>query len=127
VRHLANGVFLDWDTSNTTVQDNWICNAGGQAVKIIWDNWNIVNSGNHASSAVITPPFVAEVGPGGTAHVNWNMQQGSRNGFAVELGSHQFAVEKTATVTLSTAGANGDVIADSVAFVKIEDGTVRRR
>jgi len=216
-RHLANGVFLDWDTSNTTVQDNWIYNTGGQAVKIIWDNWNIVNSGNHASSTVITPPFVAEVGPRGTAthnislpnnrltgsivhysdanlfattgtwtpqskvgmsglfvfnylkgtaavpseaeytlpitedgtyqisllyspsshnatnalirikhargiaNVNWNMQQGSQRGFAVGLGNYQFEEEKTATVTLSTAGANGDVIADSAAFVKIED------
>ena len=27
VRTLANGVFLDWDTSNTTVKDNWIYNS----------------------------------------------------------------------------------------------------
>ncbi|MCP4450452.1 MAG: hypothetical protein GY809_03250 [Planctomycetes bacterium] len=216
-RHLANGVFLDWDTSNTTVKDNWIYNAGGQAVKVIWDNWNVVNKGNQISSTVITPPFVQEVGPGstathgislvdnrltgsvvhysntdlfsttgtwtpqsesgqgglfvfnfltgtaaipsqaqftlpitedgtyqisllyspspnnaanalvriehahGTARMNWNMKQGSRHGFAVELGSYGFHAAKPATVTLSTIGANGDVIADSVAFVKIKD------
>ena len=33
IRHLANGVFLDWDTSNTTVKDNWIYNAGGKPIK----------------------------------------------------------------------------------------------
>ncbi len=215
-RHLANGVFLDWDTSNTTVKDNWIYNAGGQAVKVIWDNWNVVNSGNRISSAVITPPFVEEVGPGGTAThsvsladnqltgsvvhysntdlfsttgtwtpqsksgqgglfvfnfltgtaaipseahftlpiaedgtyqisllyspsptngsnapirvthahgttlVYWNMKQGSRHGFAVELGHYDFEATKPATVTLSTAGTDGDVIADAVAFVKME-------
>ena len=222
-RHLANGVFLDWDTSNTRVQDNWIYNAGGQAVKVIWDNWNVVNRGNLAASLPITPPFVDEVGPDGTAtagislpdnrltgsivhysdtrlvattgtwvsqskvglsglfvfnylkgpavhpaqaeftlpitedglyqisllyspdsrnasnaliqvrhaygpaDVHWNMQQGSQRGFAVELGNYRFETAKTATVTLSTTGANGDVIADSVAFVKIEDRRARRR
>jgi len=68
VRTLANGVFLDWDTSNTTVKDNWIYNTGAEAVKVIFGgNWNVVNTGNQSSSTVITPPFVAEVGPGGTA------------------------------------------------------------
>jgi hypothetical protein len=215
-RHLANGVFLDWDTSNTTVRDNWIYNAGGQAVKVIWDNWNVVSSGNQISSTAITPPFVDEVGPGrtathgiclaenrltgsvvhysdtalfgttgqwtpqsksgqgglftfnflkgtaavgstaqftlpitedgtyqisllyspgpgnatnaririqhalGAALVAWDMTQGSRHGFAVALGRYPFEAAKTATVTLSTAGADGDVIADAVAFVKVE-------
>ena len=36
-------------------------------MKVIWNNWNVVNSGNQSSSTPITPPFVAEVGPGGTA------------------------------------------------------------
>lgn len=217
VRHLANGIFLDWDSSNTTVKDNWIYNAGGAAVKVIWNNWNVVNSGNQSSSTVITPPFVAEVGPGGTAthgidlannkltgstihytetahfsttgtwtpdsavglsglfmfnflvgtaavpseavytlpitedgtyqisllykpggdrasnvpvaithadgtaNLSWNMQQGSTHGFAVELGTYRFESAETNTVTLSTTGANGKVIADAVAFVKIED------
>ena len=42
VRRLGNGVFLDWDTSNTTVKDNWIYNSVGGAVKVIWENWNVV-------------------------------------------------------------------------------------
>lgn len=37
------------------------------------------------------------------------------------MGTYRFKAAKTATVTLSTTGANGDVIADSVAFVKVSD------
>lgn len=217
VRRLANGIFLDWDTSNTTVQDNWIYNSVGGSVKTIWDNWNLVVSGNQSSATPITPPLSADVGPastlthginlatnkltgsvihytqtanfsttgtwtqetavgivglfefnflagtaavssqavytlpitesgkyqisllykpgtdrasnvpisiahaGGTANVTWNMQQGSTHGFAVEVGEWRFAPGGTNTVTLSTTGTNGKVIADGVAFVKIED------
>ena len=217
VRKLANGVFLDWDTSNTTLKDNWIYNSVGGAVKVIWKNWNVKNTGNQSSSTPITPPFAAEVGPdgtathgidlannkltgsmihytdtahfsttgtwtpdsatglsglfvfnflvgtaavaseavytlpitedgtyqisllykpggdrasnvpitiahaGGTANVSWNMRQGSNHGFAVELGTWQFKAADQNTVTLSTTGTNGKVIADAVAFVKIED------
>jgi lysophospholipase L1-like esterase len=66
-RRLANGVFLDWDTSNTTVRDNWIYNSVGGSVKTIWDNWNLVVADNPSSATPITPPFVADVGPAGTA------------------------------------------------------------
>jgi hypothetical protein len=218
VRTLANGVFLDWDTSNTTVKDNWIYNAGAEAVKVIFGgNQNVIQSGNQSSSTAITPPFVAEVGPDGTAsygivmasnkltgsvihytdsehfsangtwvvetaigivnlfefkfmtgtaavpsqaiytlpitedgnyqisllykpgteraanvpitiqhadgaaNVTWNMQRGSTYGFAVPVGTYRFVAAQTNTVTLSTANANGKVIADSVGFVKIED------
>lgn len=218
-RHLANGVFLDWDTSNTTVQDNWVYNAGGQPVKVIWDNWNVTNRNNQISKTRITPPFAREVGPGGTATnsisladnrlvgsvihysdtrhftttgewtaqsksgqgglfvfnfltgtatvpsearytlpitedgtyqisllyspspanatnvpirvrhntgtalVQWNMREGSKRGFAVELGCYEFKADKPAHVTLSTEGTDGDVIADAVAFVKIDPAT----
>jgi hypothetical protein len=217
VRKLANGVFLDWDTSNTTVKDNWVYNSGGTPVKVIWNNWNVVTSGNQSSGTPITPPFVAELGPDGTAtngiglstnkltgsvihytdgarfattgtwtpdsaaglsglfvfkflvgtaaqpaeavytlpitengtyqismlykpggdrasnvpitiahadgtaKVSWNMREGSNHGFAVEVGSYRFEAAGTNTVTLSTTGTNGKVIADAVAFVKIED------
>ena len=57
--------------------------------------------------------------------MNWNMKQGSKHGFAVELGNYRFKAAKTAKVTLSTIGANGDVIADSVAFVKVEGTALR--
>ncbi|MCU0785455.1 MAG: right-handed parallel beta-helix repeat-containing protein, partial [Verrucomicrobia bacterium] len=67
-RSLGNGVFLDWDTSNTTVKDNWVYNSVSGAVKVIFGgNQNVVQSGNQSSSTVITPPFEAEVGPDGTA------------------------------------------------------------
>ena len=218
VRTLANGVFLDWDTSNTTVKDNWIYNTGAEAVKVIFGgNQKVVQSGNSSSSTVITPPFVAEVGPAGTAtngikmetnkltgsiisyqdtarfsqtgawtpettigmvnlfefkfltgsaavpsqaiytlpitedgnyqisllykpgvdrasnvpvaikhadgiaNVSWNMQQGSTYGFAVPVGTYRFVAAQTNTVTLATTGTNGKVIADSVAFVKVEE------
>jgi hypothetical protein len=218
VRRQANGVYLDWDTSNTTVKDNWIYNYKGNAVaKVFGGNWNVVIADNQSSDTPITPPFVAEVGPDGSAthgidmdnnkfigsvihytdtshfdttgtwtpeskvgfaglfvfnylvgtaavesqarytlpitedgtyqisllyspassnasnapiaiehadgiaNISWNMQQGSSFGFAVAVGTYRFETGKTATVTLSTTGANGDVIADSVGFVKISD------
>jgi lysophospholipase L1-like esterase len=217
VRRLANGIFLDWDTSNTTVRDNWIYNSVGGSVKTIWDNWNLVVINNPSSATPITPPFVAEVGPdgtathginlaankltgsvihytqsenfstsgtwtqetavgivglfefnfltgtaatpslaiytlpiseagkyqisllykpgsdrasnvpiaiahaGGTANVTWNMRAGSSHGFAVAVGTWQFTPGGTNTITLSTAGTDGKVIADSVAFVKIDE------
>jgi hypothetical protein len=67
VRHLANGIFLDWATSNTTVKNNYIYNAGGEPIKNIMGNWNLTISDNKTSKTRIIPPFINEVGPGGTA------------------------------------------------------------
>jgi hypothetical protein len=216
-RHLANGIFLDWATSNTTVKNNYIYNAGGEPIKSIMGNWNLKIEGNVTSDARIVPPFIDEVGPksvatnsiglagnkltgnvvyykdtglfdttgtwtptskvglnglfvfnylkgtatvdskakftlpitedgiyqisllyspssnnasnapitiahaDGTSNISWNMQQGSEYGFAVEVGTYRFEAAKTAAVILSTTGTNGDVIADSVAFVKISE------
>jgi hypothetical protein len=218
-RRLANGIFLDWDSSNTTVHDNWIHNSVGGAVKTIWNNWNLAISNNPSSATPITPPFAAEVGPAGTAthgidlatnkltgsvihyteganfsttgtwtqasatgiaglfefnflvgtaaapatatyklpipedgkyqisllykpgsdrasnvpitvrHANgtaklaWDMRKGNNHGFAVEVGTWHFKAGGTNTITLSTAGTNGKVIADSVAFVKVRKNT----
>ncbi len=218
VRHLANGVFLDWDTSNTTVRDNYVYNAGGEPIKVIWNNANVVNTGNHSSISRITPPFVKEVGPTGTASngivleengltgqvihyttkglvqtsgvwkprresgmwglfefsfleagpdqpaeityslpvpedgryevsllylpnkksnasnatvrvrdadgthkTSWNMQSGNNHGFAVGIGEYRFRKGDAASVAISNEGANGLVVADSVAFVKVSD------
>jgi hypothetical protein len=66
-RKLANGVFLDWDTSNTTVRGNWIYNSVGGAIKPIWQNWNLVIEGNEIADDRIVPPFLAEIGPDGKA------------------------------------------------------------
>ncbi len=217
-RTLGNGVFLDWESSNTTVKDNWIYNTVSGAVKVIWKgNRNVLNTGNISSNTVITPPFVAEVGPSGTAtngidlannkftgsiihytdaahfastgtwtketavgivnlfefkfltgaaavpsaavytlpitedgtyeisllykpgsdrasnvpiaikhaqgraEITWNMREGSQHGFAVPIGTYRFKAAEINTVILSTTGANGKVIADSVAFVKVGD------
>lgn len=217
-RKLANGIFLDWDTSNTTVKDNWIHNTVGGPVKVIFGgNRNVVQGDNPSSDSAITPPFAAEVGPAGTAthgidleanratggvvsyqdgagfrktgtwteetavglanlfefrflagtaagpaqatftlpipadgtyqisliyyrgadratnvpvaidhadgiaKVAWNMRQGSKFGFAVPVGTYRFRAAETNTVTLATGGADGKVIVDSVAFVKVRE------
>lgn len=213
-RKLGNGIFLDWDTSNTTVRDNWIYNSVGGAVKPIWQNQNLVIENNRESDERIVPPFVKDLGPegtktngidlasnrftgsvihhedgkhvkttgtwepktvngmwglfrfdfllgtpkaeaeatynlpipedgeykvyllyqsgkdrasnvpvtirhaGGKAELKWNMRDGSRHGFAVEVGKFSFQKGRPATVTIATRGANGNVIADSVGFVK---------
>jgi hypothetical protein len=213
-RHLANGIFLDWDTSNTTVRDNYIYNAGGAPLKRIWRNWDLTVAGNKSSKTRIVPPFADQVGPKGTAtngidleanrltggvipytnselvtrkgrwnevtiggmwglfraklleaprgqaaeirytlpipadgkyliallykpdrknasnakvrirHADgvdrkaWNMKQGSKHGFAVKLGEYRFQKGRPAHVCISSDGADGVVVADSVAFVK---------
>jgi len=216
-RKLGNGIFLDWDTSNTTVRDNWIYNTVGGAIKPIWENQNLVIENNRESATRIAPPFVNELGPagkataaidlasnrligsvvhytdskhvtttgawraetatgmwglfrfnflvgtaavpseasyalsipqdgtyqisllyqpgddrasnalvviehaGGRAKLTWNMRQGSKHGFSVPVGTYRFKAGKRPTVTLSTANADGNVIADGVAFVKVAD------
>jgi hypothetical protein len=217
IRKLGNGIFLDWDTSNTTLRDNWIYNTVGGAIKPIWENQNLVIENNRESDTRIVPPFVDELGPKGkatngidlaknrltgnvvhytdTKHVTttgtwspktvtgmwglfrfnflvgtaavkseatytlpipqdgtyqisllyktapdnasnvpvsiahaggvakhvWNMRKGSKHGFSVPVGSYRFKAGTSHTVTLSTAGTDGNVIADAVAFVKVAD------
>jgi hypothetical protein len=67
VRKLANGIFLDWDTSNTTVRHNWIQNSVGGAIKPIWANQNLVIEDNHESAKPAEPPFAVHLGPKGDA------------------------------------------------------------
>lgn len=219
-RVLANGVFLDWDTSNTTVRDNYVYNAGGESIKAIWDNWNIVIDNNPTSDSRIAPPFINELGPNGTAthgidlganrliggmihytdnekvavsgnweretiggqgklftyhllkagtgtpaeitydlpietggtyqvsllykpgpgnatnarirvyhadgvsDLRWDMSVGNKHGFAVELGRYRFTsdTDKQAKIRISNEGADGQIIADSVAFVLLPPG-----
>jgi hypothetical protein len=215
-RHLANGVFLDWATSNTTVKNNYIYNPAGEAIKPIMGNWNIDIADNKTSKTRIVPPFVDEVGPEGTAtngidlesnfliggvihysdekqvvlsgdwkprtiegfwglfsfnlleaekekpaditytlpinedgmyqisllylpdeknasnakiqvtHADgtdnrvWNMKQGDKFGFALEVGKYRCLKAGITKVTISNESADGVVVADSVAFVKID-------
>jgi hypothetical protein len=67
IRKLGNGIFLDWDTSNTTVRDNWVYNSVGGAIKPIWANQNLVIENNRESDIRIVPPFVNDLGPEGKA------------------------------------------------------------
>lgn len=66
-RTLANGVFLDWATSNTTVRNNVIYNTGDKEIKPIMGNWNLVLENNLASKTRIEPFMAGEIGPKGTA------------------------------------------------------------
>jgi len=214
-RHLANGIFLDWATSNTTVKNNTICNAGGTAIKNIMGNWNLSIADNQVSETCIIPHDPDEVGlqgrashgidleknrlTGGMVHysekelvkysgnwkprtitgfwnlfgfnlleadhsgpaeitytlpivedgiyqisllylpdkernasnaririhhadgidnITWDMKQGDKFGFAMEIGTYCFEKGKAAHVTISNEGADGVVVADAVAFVK---------
>ncbi|MCP4309672.1 MAG: hypothetical protein GY790_00280 [Bacteroidetes bacterium] len=68
IRHpWANGVFLDWATSHTTVKNNFIYNTGEEAVKFIMGNWNLDIENNLSSETRIEPPLLNEMGPEGTA------------------------------------------------------------
>lgn len=217
VRHLANGIFLDWATSNTTVKENYIYNSGGNPIKPIMGNWNLKIQDNMVSQFKIIPPFIEELGPGKTAtngidmesnHLignvihysdieyadykgswrpreiigfwdlfsfnileapqdqfaeisynlpiekdgiyqvsimylpsknnasnatiqihhsegssvkEWDMQTGDKFGFALELGQYYFKKDGAAKVTISNQGADGIVVANSVAFVLVEN------
>lgn len=66
-RTLANGVFLDWATSNTTVKNNVIYNAGGKEIKPIMGNWNLDIENNLTSKTRIEPFLAQEIGPKGSA------------------------------------------------------------
>ncbi len=66
IRTLANGVFLDWATSNTTVRRNFIYNTGGKEIKPIFGNWNLHLEDNFISKSKIVPPFIDQIGPKGT-------------------------------------------------------------
>ncbi|HEX5790980.1 MAG TPA: right-handed parallel beta-helix repeat-containing protein, partial [Luteolibacter sp.] len=79
-RHLANGVFLDWDTSNTTVRDNWVHNAGGEAIKRVWQNQNLTIEGNQVTEKLVAPPFAAELGPQGAVTHGIELQRNRLTG-----------------------------------------------
>jgi len=214
-RHLANGIFLDWAASNTTVQNNTIYNAGGTAIKNIMGNWNLSIADNQVSETRILPNDPEDLGQqgrasrgidleqnsltGGVIHYTnkelvkyngnwkprtitgfwnlfgfslleadqsgpaeitytlpivedgiyqfsllylpdqernasnaririhhadgidnktWDMKQGDKFGFALEIGRYRFEKGKKANVTISNEGADGVVVADAVAFVR---------
>lgn len=64
-RVLANGVFLDWDTSHAIVKHNYVYNSGGEPIKAVWNNRNNTIEQNHTADQRIVPPFIADLGPDG--------------------------------------------------------------
>jgi hypothetical protein len=57
----------------------------------------------------------------GKSEMEWDMKKGSKHGFATGIGKFRFKSGGPNTVTLSTRGTNGKVIADGVAFVKMAE------
>ncbi|MBT8045499.1 MAG: hypothetical protein KJO79_11160, partial [Verrucomicrobiae bacterium] len=55
----------------------------------------------------------------GVSQKLWNMKKGNKFGFAVEIGRYNFTKNESAFVTISNRGADGIVVADSVAFAKV--------
>jgi hypothetical protein len=214
-RVLANGVFLDWDTSNTVVKNNYVYNSGGDPIKAIWDNQNITLDSNTTSGPRVVPSFINELGPTGKAtngidlesnrleglvihyteqayvktagswereqiggqgklftynllkaapnkaasitytlpisedgsyqlsllykpnpanatnagirvhhadgvdNLKWDMTKGNKNGFSVVVGRYNFEQGKPARLVITNEGADGTVLADAVAIVKV--------
>jgi hypothetical protein len=88
----------------------------------------ITEDGNYQISLLYKPGAdrasnvpVAITHADGTAKLTWNMKKGSNFGFALPVGTCRFVAAQTNTVTLSTAGTDGKVIADAVAFVKVAE------
>jgi hypothetical protein len=63
----------------------------------------------------------------GTSAFAWDMTKGSKHGFSVEVGRFDFEVGKPAKVTLTNHGADGIVVADSIAYVKLPPGDAKPR
>ena len=214
-RMLANGVYLDWATSNTTVRFNCIYNTAGGALKTLMSNQNINISNNDTSNTLITPTYINQVGPLGDTAINvnldnnwfpyssvihysdtaevkytggwvpivitgfwglftyrvleapsssasaitfsipiqatgpyllsiiyppstsyasnavvqvknnntviatrtWDMQTGDAQGFSLPIGTYNFTQGATAQITISNTGANGTIVANSIAYV----------
>ncbi len=104
-RVLANGVFLDWATSNTTIKNNVIYNSGEREIKTIMGNWNLDIENNLVSNTRIEPFLVHELGAKGTAS-NFINPENLKNSSCVILSSDKDLVQysgdwvKTSTIGL---------------------------
>ena len=83
-RTLANGIFLDWATSNTTIKNNVIYNSGGKEIKTIMGNWNLDIENNHYSKMRIEALNPKEIGPKGTASHSIQPQQLTNTGGVIK-------------------------------------------
>jgi hypothetical protein len=66
-RTLANGIFLEWATSNTTIENNVIYNSGEKEIKTIMGNWDLNIKNNHTSATPIPYSQSTDLGIYGTA------------------------------------------------------------
>jgi hypothetical protein len=108
IRHLANGVFLDWSSSNTTIKDNYVYNAGGKPIKVIWgENWNVKQEGNRSSDTRIVPPFVDELGPEGTATSGIDLESNRLIGRVIHYSDSKLVIRKGDWETRTFAGMVG--------------------
>ena len=104
-RVLANGVFLDWATSNTTIKNNVIYNSGEREIKTIMGNWNLDIENNLVSNTRIEPFLAHELGAKGTAS-NFINPENLKNSSCVILSSDKDLVQysgdwvKTSTIGL---------------------------
>lgn len=89
-RTLANGIFLDWATSYTTVSNNVIYNTGEREIKAIMGNWNLVFQNNLASKTRILPLLPKECGPAGTASHIIYPESLKHTGKVITTSDHQF-------------------------------------
>ena len=89
-RHLANGIFLDWATSNTSVKNNYIYNAGGDAIKNIMGNRNLTIEENVISKKPIEPPFLKDLGPGSSATHGIDLESNSLTGNVIHYSEKKF-------------------------------------
>jgi len=99
IRRLANGIFLDWATSNTTVKNNYIYNATGESIKKIMGNCNLNIAGNKESQTCIEPPFIQEIGPGCTATNRIDIEKNYLTGSVIHYADTKF-VESCTCPTL---------------------------
>ena len=116
-RVLANGVFLDWDTSNTTVKDNYVYNSGGKPIKAIWENENLSIENNATSDQRVVPPFVDQVGPAGTATNAINLESNRLTGGVIHYTDNKQA-KRTGQWTKQQIGGLGKLFTYNLIFAE---------
>jgi hypothetical protein len=58
---------------------------------------------------------------GGRKELKWNMREGDKHGFALEIGKFRFTPDSQSKITISNSGADGDIVADAISFIKVKD------
>ena len=89
-RHLGNGIFLDWATSNTILKNNYIYNAAGESIKKIMGNQNLTIAENQESKTRIEPPFINDLGPGSAATNGIDLKKNYLTGSVIHYSDSAF-------------------------------------